>query len=193
MHGGQASRDCAHLGSRCDCVAGVAHLHTSQPTHSTLPYAWAPTRIKEDAELRLEQVAEGVEVPAVRIQLALVLALGGKHDLQRRVVVQARVLLEPAAQAAAAGRAAGRVRSCRPSCTAGQSIPGRHRPVHAPLQACSIGTHRAVYSNRCSVVGAPSTLVCSTTGEKKPCTVDAASTLSLALPMPSCIHTGSPW
>lgn len=48
-------------------------------------------------------------------------------------------------------------------------------------------THRAVYSNRCSVVGAPSTVDCSTTGEKKPCTVDAASTLSLALPMPSCM------
>ena len=67
-----------------------------------------PTCVKQHAVLWLQQVAEGVKVPAVRVQLALVLALGGKHDLQRRVVVQASVLLEAAAGRGRPGRRAGK-------------------------------------------------------------------------------------
>lgn len=55
----------------------------------------APTGIKQHAEVGLQQVGKAVEEPAVRVQLPPVVGLGGKHDLQRRVAVQACVLLVP--------------------------------------------------------------------------------------------------
>lgn len=114
-------------------------------------------RVKEHADLGLDGLAKGVEEPAVGVELAPVFGLGGKHDLQGGVGVKARVLADPACWLCdGAATEAWSPLHTKPH-TTWRTKPHTQRPTHA--------SYLAVYSNRCTEVGCPMTLSCSTEGE----------------------------
>ena len=117
--------------------------------YSSVPPQHRPpsrTRIKQHAEVWLQQVGKAVEEPAVRVQLAAVGGLGGKHDLQRRVAVQARMLLIPARGGEMGDGWVSR------GCKGPALLP---QPGHQMQQVAARAAHLAVYSNRCMDVGSP--------------------------------------
>lgn len=154
-----------------------------EPAGSLAPLAASPrrapplTRIKQHAVVWLQQVGEAVKEPAVRVQLAPVGGLGGEHDLQRRVAVQARVLLVPAA-GRDRGKAGwlsmmdthrrGRLVSWLPG-RRGASVacgcmrqPASQAAGHRQQGKAGWGQalHLAVYSNMCMDTGRPTACSC---------------------------------